>query len=149
MGNPAAGAAEIELRADPRRSDAIIAAAARCTAEHVGRVRRRLTASGAIAHIPPASRAARVRAWRPRPPRQAIEAGATTTAEVMALAGVSYGTAWRALDRARQSVGRPTDSADAAAATDALRVVRRPAPPVGTVGLLAGLSPPAPTCTGR
>jgi hypothetical protein len=42
------GNAECELCADPRRSDAIIALAACCTAQHVGRVRRRLTASGVL-----------------------------------------------------------------------------------------------------
>jgi hypothetical protein len=114
------GAAERELRADPRRSDALIALAARCTAQHAGRVRARLERAGAIAHVPVDKRLARARTWRPRPPRAAIEAGASSTAEVMALAGVSYGTAWAALARA----GSRPRLADAAAATDALRVIR-------------------------
>jgi hypothetical protein len=116
MGNP--GTAEAELRYDPARSDAIIAAAARCTPQHVGRVRRRLAASGGIEAIPPADRLARPRTWPARPPRQAIEAGATTPQQVMQAAHVSYGTAWRALSRAQSK----PQSAAVAAATDALSV---------------------------
>ena len=54
----------------------------------------------------------------------------------MALTGVSYGTAWRALSRARSKepnrvipFGAARSAADAAAATDMLAVIRSPVPP--------------------
>lgn len=114
--------AEIELLRDPARSDAIIAALARCTPPAAGRWRHALERAGQIEVIPPASRVPiRSRAWPPRTPALlAIAQGASTPAEVMQLSGASYGTAWRALSRA---AARPR-YADAAAAVDALTVVR-------------------------
>jgi hypothetical protein len=127
--------AERELRRDPARSDALIAQAARCTPQAAGRWRRALERAGEIEHVEPAARASIPRTWRPRPPRLAIEQGATTPAEVMQLASVSYRTAWRALDRARSKepngvipFGAARSVADAAAATDQISVVRIPAP---------------------
>ncbi len=115
---------EAELRANPRRSDAIIAQLAACTQQAAGRWRRLLEASGQIPDVEPADRASITRTWTARPPRLAVEQGATTPAEVMQLASVSYGAAWRALDRARS---KPR-LADAAAACDTLSVVRTRAP---------------------
>lgn len=112
--------AERELRRDPARSDALIAQAACCSAQAAGRWRRGLVKAGVIEAVEPARRASVTRAWPARAPRLAIEAGATTTAEVMALSGASYGAAWRALSRAR----RRLPVADVAAATDAISVVK-------------------------
>jgi hypothetical protein len=131
MADSARARAERELRAYPRRSDALIAIAANCTPRPVGRWRRELAASGVIEAIEPSQRAARTRTWRARPPLLAIEQGATTPAEVMAMARVSYGTAWRALSRARQRArleNRFSGVADAAAAADQLTVVHSRAP---------------------
>lgn len=118
---------EAELRRDPARSDAIIVQLARCTAQAAGRWRRGLERAGVIEVVKPADRLAIPRTWRARPPRQAVERGASTPAEVMALSGASYGAAWRALDRAR---ARPR-LADAAAAIDALSVIKAPPKRVG------------------
>lgn len=125
MADTARDRAEAELRRDPARSNAIIAAAAQCTPQATCRWRHVLERAGVIEAIPPADRASITRTWQPRPPRLAIEQGAVTTAEVMALSGASYGAAWRALSRAR----RYSQPADAAAATDALSVIRTPAVP--------------------
>jgi hypothetical protein len=63
----AARRAERELRADPARSDALIAPAARCTPQHVGRIRHQLEQAGVIEPAPQ-----RVSQTRPgRPPAQA------------------------------------------------------------------------------
>jgi hypothetical protein len=122
--------AEAELIRDPARSDALIACAARCTGQAVWRWRRDLVEAGVIEHVPADRRAARVRSWPPTMSRKAIESGATTAAEIMALCpGVSYGAAWAALSRARQAVTLVTIPADAAAATETLRVVITPAGP--------------------
>jgi len=67
--------AERELRANPRRGDAMIAIAANCTPRPVGRWRRELAASGVIEAIEPSQRTVRVRTWRARLPRLAIEQG--------------------------------------------------------------------------
>jgi hypothetical protein len=53
--------AEAELRADPHRSNAIIAIAAGTASQHVGRARARLEAAGTIEAIPVAQRAQRTR----------------------------------------------------------------------------------------
>jgi hypothetical protein len=113
--------AEQELLRDPRRSDAIIARLAACTPPAVGRWRHALERSGQVEAIPVAARSPVSRDWPPRTPALlAIAQGASTTAEVMQLASVSYGTAWRALSRARS---KPR-LADVAAACDTLTVVR-------------------------
>ena len=136
--------AERELIADPARSNAIIAVAARTASQYVGRARQQLERAGVIETIPVTDRLARPRIWAPRAPRKAVEAGAATVAEIRQLApGVSYGAAWRALDRARRrlqldpvpvrSDPRDLQPADAAAAADSLRVrrTRVPAPKPG------------------
>jgi hypothetical protein len=106
---------------DPARSDALIAIEARCTPQAAWRWRLDLERAGIIGHVEPAARAVRTRSWPPTLARKAMEAGATTPQQIMALApGVSYKTAWAALSRARS---RPA-AADAAAATDSLSVVR-------------------------
>jgi hypothetical protein len=94
--------ARAELLANPARSDEMIALATRCTPQAAGRWRHQLERAGVIEAVEPADRISIPRTWRARPPRQAVEQGATTTAEVMALSGASYGAAWRALSRARQ-----------------------------------------------
>ena len=128
----ARGRAEAELRASPARSDALIALAASCTPQAAGRWRHGLEQAGVIEPIPAADRLAIPRTWRARPPRLAIEQGATTTAEVMALSGASYQAAWRALDRARARPDvRRRAVADAAAATDTLSVIKTPPKRVG------------------
>lgn len=118
---------ERELRRDPARSDALIAIAANCTPPAAGRWRHGLEQSGQIPAISPGDRTAIPRSWTPRAPRLAIEQGATTPAEIMAMARVSYGTAWRALSRAQRARfkrPRSVEPADAAAATDAFTVIR-------------------------
>jgi hypothetical protein len=55
--NPGAGdRAAAQLRADAARSDALIAVAARCTAETIARIRRQLEQSGSIPVVPASAR---------------------------------------------------------------------------------------------
>lgn len=133
MPNPGRARARVEreLYANPRRSDALIAAAAHCTPQAAGRWRHILERSGVIDTIEPSQRASITRTWPARPPRQAIEQGATTPAEVMAIANVSYGTAWRALSRAQRAPRKSPGLQDLAAATDQLSVIRTPPKRIG------------------
>jgi hypothetical protein len=119
--SPAAARAEQALLADPRRTNKIIAIEARTASQWVGRVRQRLEAAGTVEVIPVTARVHRPRTWPLSGPRKAIEAGATTTAEVMQLAGCSYQAAWRALDRSRRAISTVANN-DAAAAYDSLSV---------------------------
>jgi hypothetical protein len=114
--------AEAALIRDPARSDALIAIEAACTPQAAWRWRADAERAGLIPHVPAAQRVTRQRTWPPTLTRKAIEAGAQTPQQIMALCpGVSYKTAWAALSRARS---RPS-AMDAAAATDSLRVTRR------------------------
>ena len=84
--------AERELRSDPARSDALIAAAAHCSAQAAGRWRHALERAGVIEAIEPSQRLAIPRAWPPRTPaRIAIERhGASTPEQVMRLSGAGF-----------------------------------------------------------
>jgi hypothetical protein len=108
---------------DPARSDALIAIEARCTPQAAWRWRRDLEAAGVIERVEPPQRAARQRTWPPTLSRKAMECGASTPHEIMALApGVSYGAAWRALSRARAISSPANRLPDAAAAMDSISV---------------------------
>jgi hypothetical protein len=126
MADTARDRAEAELRLDAARSNRLIAESADCDHHVVARVRARLEAT---AQIPPVA----VRTPRaPNGPRslgRAQQAVADlgpgcTTREVMELAGVGRGAAWRARTHPRHQ----PRLADAAAATDQLSVVRTRAP---------------------
>jgi hypothetical protein len=126
-GNPNPGArdrAEHELRADPARSNHVIAAAAKCSHQRVSVWRAELVAAGVIEHIEPSARLARQRpaAW-PSRMRDAIDAGCQTPEQVMEF-GLAYSTACIALARARAARPVAQRQADAAAATDSLAVDR-------------------------
>jgi hypothetical protein len=150
--------AEAALRADPARSNPIIAIQAQCTSQHVRRSRRALEQAGAIPVIEPSQRAQRARTWPLTLPRKAIEQGATTPAEIMALApGVSYQAAWRALSRARAISSAANKLPDtAAAATDSLSVdkarvityqVSAERPPAGYYAPADAIELACPACT--
>jgi transcription factor WhiB len=123
--------AEGELRADPARSNYVIARRARCTPQRVGIWRRELEAAGVIEAVPVASRTAKPRPQRipsgrrgPRPcrTREAIAALGTsaTPRQVADLAQVSIQAAWKML----RTIQRVTSAADLAASSETFSVVK-------------------------
>ena len=98
------------LIANPYRSDAVLAQAARVTRRYIAMVRAGLESSGQIEHIPPPHRTERrPRRPQPGPARTAILLGARTPAEVAAQAGITRQAAWQALrnERARPPIPLP------------------------------------------
>ncbi len=87
--------AAAELRRDPARSDAMIAAAAQVGHETVNRARRALERLGVIEAIPVPERAQRPRPPLPSRTRAAIESGASTPRQVADAADVSCNRAGR------------------------------------------------------
>jgi hypothetical protein len=125
----AAARAGPELRSNPYRSDRAIAGLIGVDHHSVSRARRALERAGVIE--PTAKRTPR---WPngPRSPGRAQQAvldlgPSATTRQVMDASGVGRGAAWRARTHPRVSVSSGhanRSAADAAAATDALSVVR-------------------------
>ena len=120
--NPGAALrAAAELRRDPHRSDAVIAASARCTSRTILRCRRQLEAAGLIPRIPsrqraPLAVASRNPGARDRAAGQLALDPSRTNREIAAAASCSDVTA-----AAARRATRPLFS-DAAAATDTLSV---------------------------
>jgi hypothetical protein len=121
---PAADRAAIELLHDPARSNRAIAEAAGCEHHAVGRARARLEQAGAIEPAP-----VRTPRW-PNGPRalgrgqQAVAdlGPQATTRQIMDRAHVNRHSAWHARTHPRIT---PARAADAAAATDQLRVIKQ------------------------
>lgn len=107
---------------DPRQSDLALAGLADCSFTTIARVRARLEQVGVIPRIEPADRIARPRPQQPSATADAIEALGpdATPRQVADAAGVSMAAAWKALSKVRPRLS------DAAAATDALTVVKMP-----------------------
>jgi hypothetical protein len=127
---PAQARAKQALRADPARSDRLIGALIGVEHHAVSRARARLEASG---QIPPAPRRAQRFPNGPRQLGRAQQAAASlgpqaTTREVMELSGVGRHAAWHARTHPRDNGPVTRSAADAAAATDALAVLKTPAP---------------------
>lgn len=127
--------AEKELMADPVRSNRLIAELIGCDHHVIARARARLERTGTIEPAP-------VRTPRyPNGPRQLGRAQQAvrdlgpgcTTRQVMQLSGVGRGAAWKARTHPRARPDHVGDHlvpsvADAAAAVDAIAVIRTPAP---------------------
>lgn len=97
------------LAANPRRSDGMLAAAARVSLATITVTRHELEELGQIPVVPVARREHRARPPRPSRARRAILLGARSTREVSARAGVTRQWAWQArkTEQARPKMPRP------------------------------------------
>jgi hypothetical protein len=93
--------AEAALKANPWRSDAVIARQARCSRPTAFRARQQMENAGLIPVIPVSRRQRRPQPRQQSATHSAILAGARTSREVADLAGVSVGGGRKALRRHR------------------------------------------------
>lgn len=119
---PATQAAARVLITSPQLSDAALAELAATSPTTIASVRARLEQVGVIPRVPPSGRIARPRPQQPSAARDAIERlGPDATPRAIAdAAGVSMQAAWKAWRKLNPPL------TDAAAATDALTVVKMP-----------------------
>jgi hypothetical protein len=105
---------------DPHRSDQALAEQAQTSSTTIASVRARLEQVGVIERVPVSQRTQRPRPQRPSATRDLIEQGITSPREVARLAGVSLQAAHQMLRKLNPPLS------DAAAAVDALTVVKMP-----------------------